>query len=553
MRLKKKLLIFILGIILVLGFFLRSYKLGDIPGSLNWDEVSWGYSAYSILTTGEDEYGRFMPTSFEALGDFKQPFYVYSELIPIKIFGLTPFSTRFPSAFFGTLSVLFVYFLVKDFFRNTGKEKRFGKLDPEILAVFSAFFFAVSPWSIQFSRVAYEANTALFFIISGIWAFVKGFEGAKWKWFFLGTFLISISSYTYHSSKVFVPLFFAFLLIYAFFLKRIPKKILFALLLFFVSINSIWLLDSRTTQRGRSVLFVSNQYLMEIPAREAVYDLNNNYPGTFFHKRPIVFFNKYVENYLSHFNPVWLFSRGDQERHHPPETGLLYPINLPFILLGVFFLLYRFKRKYLIMFTWLLMAPVASALAIDSPNASRSMLMLPVLEILAAIGLLFFLENILSIKHRFLGIQIKYFIPIIPLLFFIFYFSYFLHQYYVHTRSEGQISWQYGYKEAIEWASNVPKEKKVVFSKDFEKPYIFFLFYMKYDPGKYITEEISKKVTDKEKCFNIENNYFGNCKSKLRPNDIYIALNSEEYDKGTLLKTFSYANGPPAIRIYESH
>ena len=43
-------------IIAVLAFVLRFYKLGYVPLSLSWDEVSLGYNAYSILTTGRDEH-----------------------------------------------------------------------------------------------------------------------------------------------------------------------------------------------------------------------------------------------------------------------------------------------------------------------------------------------------------------------------------------------------------------------------------------------------------------------------------------------------------------
>jgi len=43
--------VFLLVIILCIAFVLRFYKLGAVPSSLNWDEVSLGYNAYSILQT----------------------------------------------------------------------------------------------------------------------------------------------------------------------------------------------------------------------------------------------------------------------------------------------------------------------------------------------------------------------------------------------------------------------------------------------------------------------------------------------------------------------
>jgi len=49
---KKILLIFIL----LLAFLLRFWQLGYNPPSLDWDEASLGYNAYSLLINCKDEY-----------------------------------------------------------------------------------------------------------------------------------------------------------------------------------------------------------------------------------------------------------------------------------------------------------------------------------------------------------------------------------------------------------------------------------------------------------------------------------------------------------------
>ena len=62
-----------------------------------------------------DEFGKFLPMTYlESFGDFKPPVYAYLDVLPVKLFGLTEFATRFPSAFFGTLTVLLTFFLVKE-------------------------------------------------------------------------------------------------------------------------------------------------------------------------------------------------------------------------------------------------------------------------------------------------------------------------------------------------------------------------------------------------------------------------------------------------------
>src|SRR3989338_8581187 len=80
--------------ILFLAFILRFYKLGEIPLSLNWDEVSNAYNGYSILKTGRDEYGSLLPLSNRSFDDYKPPLYMYFNTISVGIFGLNPFASQ---------------------------------------------------------------------------------------------------------------------------------------------------------------------------------------------------------------------------------------------------------------------------------------------------------------------------------------------------------------------------------------------------------------------------------------------------------------------------
>src|SRR3989344_4817190 len=98
---------------------------------------------------------------------------------------LSKYTIRFPSAFFGVLTVLLTYFLAKKLFvekyhkyekyeryekqslnltsRTSGTSRTFST--SETIALLSAFFLAISPWHLQFSRGAFEANLGLFFFL----------------------------------------------------------------------------------------------------------------------------------------------------------------------------------------------------------------------------------------------------------------------------------------------------------------------------------------------------------------------------------------------------
>lgn len=527
---------FILFFILLIGFLLRFYQLGLVPASLDWDEVSWGYNAYSILQTGRDEYGKFLPLSFKAFGDYKQPLYVYADTLPVAFFGLTPFAVRFPSALAGFLSIIFVYLLVLELFAHHKKKKT--------LALLTALFFAISPWSVQFSRVAFEANVGLFFVLIGFWLFLKGINTNLTRFLFASIPFFALSTYTYHSEKLFTPLLLAGLVLlnWRYFWQK--KRVLFGLFFFFVLLSSFWLLDSRTTARGRNVLFTQNSsQILEIPVKEALYDkTHHDFLGSLTHNRRVVYTLKYISNYLSHFDPNWLFIKGDNNRHHAPGMGILYLVDLPFILLGIWFLLHE-KKAAGVVFLWFFLAPVASSLATDAPNASRSMVFLPTWQIFTAVGVL----------NAFSYLQQTRFKKVFLLILFSFFtlnFYYYTHQYFVHTNTLFQKDWQYGYKEAVSFAAKYQnKNQKIIFDHNFEQPYIFYLFYTKYNPVKYIKEGGSERIW--QQCFSIDSTYFGSCERHLKTGTIYITTHPETATNMKEIKRIFFTNGEPAVIFYE--
>ena len=250
-------------------------------------------------------------------------------------------------------------------------------------------FFAVSPWSIQLSRVAYEANVGLLFVLIGSWLFIRGINRRKWNYLYVSTIPLTLSAVTYHSEKIFTPLLFIGLLMYGSKLLLSNKRHTAILIVMFILLNSIWILDSRTTARGRSVTIFANQTQVLAPSIQQIeYDNQNDIIlGSLIHNRRIIYGLYYARNYLSHFNPVYLFLTGDQERHHAPGMGLLYVVSIPFIIVGIAKLNSLGKKSELFIYYWLLIAPLASSVAFDSPNSSRNFVGMPMWHIFGAVGL----------------------------------------------------------------------------------------------------------------------------------------------------------------------
>src|SRR3990167_7557602 len=156
----------LLGVITFIAVFLRLFNLGKTPIALEWDEVALGYDAYSIIQTGRDQFGHFLPINSRSLDDWKPPLYVYSAIPGIFLLGLNDFAVRLPSAVFGSLAVVLVFLLVRELFSSHTEKNQ--------LALLSALFLALSPWHLQFSRAAFETNISVTVVISAVYCFLIG-------------------------------------------------------------------------------------------------------------------------------------------------------------------------------------------------------------------------------------------------------------------------------------------------------------------------------------------------------------------------------------------
>src|SRR3989344_3916586 len=125
--------------IVIIAIVLRFWQLGNVPPSPDWDEVSLGYNAYSILTTGKDEYGKFLPVVLRSFDDYKPALYAYFIIPFIPLFGLDIVSVRIPSVAFGVLAVVAVYFFVKELFGKKEIEFAGNLIRTEYLALLSSF------------------------------------------------------------------------------------------------------------------------------------------------------------------------------------------------------------------------------------------------------------------------------------------------------------------------------------------------------------------------------------------------------------------------------
>lgn len=440
--------IFIL--ILLTAIIFRFWHLASLPTGLNWDEISHGYNAYSLLKTGKDQWGQNWPIfNFRAYGDYPTSANLYFTIPSIAIFGLNSFSIRFPAAIFGLLFVIFNYLLAKLIFKN------------EKLALFNMLLAALSPWTLFPSRGVFQSNLSQLFFIAGIFFFYKSL--LKPKNAFFSAIFFGISLYSYHNTRIAVPILLMYFGIY--YWQQLKNKIhLYALIIFliFAIPNLINLFSPESQARSRWVGIINPNSINLINEERRLYT-GPPFLNRALNNKVVYFSSQLARNYFNLFNPIPLFFQGSKNyQFNPPNTGILFIILLPLFYIGLFKL-----RQF---FIPLLIALIPAALTVGDFPSIRATIALPFYFIAISYG-------ISSIKNK----KIFYLIILAFILEFALYWS----KYLQYNQQYSQ-NWQYGYQEMVtKLKVYYPQYQHIYITKKYGEAHEFILFYWPWDPAKY--------------------------------------------------------------------
>lgn len=484
--------IFALFFIVVLAVLLRGYQLGSVPQSINWDEASLGYNAYSILMTGRDEYGKLLPVVLQSFDDYKPALYVYFAIPFVAVLGLTEQAVRLPSMLAGISAVVIVYFLVLELLGSSRIRILKKEIPTTIVALVCAFLLSISPWHIQFSRVAYESNVGLTLNLLAFLLFLKGLK----KHYLLpfSFFIAAANVHMYQSERVFSPL--LMILLSAIFYKsilKIKKWILFSGIVAIITALPLLIYiatNSNALMRAKGVSVFSQQSVVEGSAEKLLNDEKTGYAlGKVIDNRRVEFAKATVAGYISHFDPNWLFITGDLARHHAPFMGLLYIFELPFLLLGIYLFTYlKIDRRYkLAFFGYFLLVPVPASITSGVPHAVRTLNFAWTWELFISIGLVAACIFVFEKRQKLQSLGLRC-IALVYMLLALINFLYFLNQYFVQLNYYNAQDWLYGYKQAIASVNSVRNEYDQVVVENqvpFDQSYMFFLFYLRVDPSYY--------------------------------------------------------------------
>lgn len=436
--------------VILIAFFVRFYKLGQIPAGFSWDEASVGYNAWTIGNWGRDEWGKYFPLTFESFGDHKNPVHVYLTVPFVTILGPSEFSTRASSAIFGVLNVLLIYLISKRFFSS------------KYVPLVASLLLAISPYNIQFSRFNHELNFALFFFLLGFLFFLKGLQEKKGRYLAFSFIAFGIDLITYHSSKfmsvsfvvLLCTLYFKDLLHYKkYFLVGVSIFLSFILLIF---VNKDLLGLDRLSQTS-----TNDETLLQ----SKIYKKTQN---------PLLGKMEIAANkYKAYFSKDFLFLQGDPiPRHSVQAVGTFYKIEMLTLLVGfIVLLLGATKNKtYLLLLAWIFLAPIPATLGAEGTHAGRALFISGGWHMMSALGFvtLILLFNSKPLKLTFFALL---FIGISQN-----FFNY-LKYYYTAYDNRFSIEWQYGMRDVVKFASTRREYYKVYLTDAHAQPYIFTLFY----------------------------------------------------------------------------
>lgn len=326
---------FVIILILLFSSVVIFFKFNQMPHNISFDEIEFARLALSLENNNYSSYSS-MATGHSTL-------YFYILLLFIKLFGITNFALRLPSAIFGVGCVLVFFFVLKQVFNKTNYY---------LLPFIGAFVLLTSRWFLNFARFSFEATFLLFLELISILFVLKYSKNKENLFLVLSGIFAGFSFLSYVPGRIFflVPL---IILLY----KKIKIKELFLYIVPFALMAAplIFYLITNTDARINEVSIFSQK--VSTPSKVKMISENA--------QKTLIMFN------LS----------GDMNGRHnyPGKPALNLLLGLMFIA-GLILAARDFKdwkNKLFIVYFIVSLSPTLLTLPLDNPNMLRTFTVLP--------------------------------------------------------------------------------------------------------------------------------------------------------------------------------
>ncbi len=493
----KKLSAVLIAVALLAGIGLRVTRLDKVPPALAQDEACDGYDAYSILKTGRDHHGNFMPIVMQGFNDYRMPLFQYSLVPLVGVFGLKAAVVRLGAAIWGIVDMVAITIVAGLMFGWAG-------------AAAAAILVALMPWHLELSRYGIEATAASATISIAMASFFMWLRRRRDFWLFLSGLSFGLSLYTYAITKPLVPPLLGLIaILYWRELKQARIKAVAAL-----SIVVVLALP-------QAVMFLRNGALMQREYRHLslfspdsiCMGCDSEQTRQAMNSIPYLL----IANFANNFTPSFLFLNGDRGDHwtmlHPPNFGELLPEQAILIVLALIAFFSPTRRKFAILILgwvifaavpaalikplgvgffepgktptpWVMLdheippAPVTASMLLDHTDSRHSALTMAPWILLSALGVVVLLK-LTSSKPV---VQVT--AAILLLAGITFHSARFVGTYFEDFPTFAAPYFQYGIKEFLQtidktYSADLP----VIISPRINQPYIYVLFFERYSPA----------------------------------------------------------------------
>lgn len=547
---KKYLPIILLFLITLLGLFVRFCRLGEAPAGLYLDEAAQGYNAYSILKTGRDEFGKFLPIVFRSFADFKTPIYIYLIVPLIPVFGLSSFTVRFPSFFFSVLTLPLIYLLIRQLLRKSNLSAP--------LALLTALMLAISPWHTLFGRTNFECNVALFFLIVAVYFFYLSQK--KPFMLIISAFFFAITIPAYHSQRIIVPLILILLFIrhHRFLFSRIHLR--YTVVGFIIGLVLSLPILSIITTPGFLARATTLNIFNQTPSGYLAW-----YHGplsSIINARWYLTTKEFFSLYFSYFSPRNIFQLGDYgPRSSFPDLAVQYSWQFPFYVFGLYRLIIEKKLgdlRFFMISLWLI-SPLPAAMTRDPFTTIRALPMVVPLSFIISLGIIRVYEFITPKFRKFFIISLG--AAVIYSLINLYSSAIILNEYFRAPY------WDYGWRQVVERLNTLDSKLPIVVDNARAEPYSQILFFTRFDPSRY--QRNNFEVSSNEYYTNLNRNRVKNIGRitvrgiEWKPDTMieqylvgdYLAISYDQVKRNhlTLIDEIKYPDGSPAYRIVKTN
>ncbi len=537
--LKKHSTVITLLLILVLATFLRVVKLDTTPSGFHADEASFYVNAVALSETGADEDNVRLPISLSSLIDPKPALYSYFQIPFITTLENQVLASRLPAALMGIASLVVIYLLLLQIISTN-------------VALLMTLILSISPWHIVVSRGTQEVIASFFFMTLSLLCLLLYQKKTSYKKVIAFSVSAFLSMYFYHSAKVLLPLLVFGLSMYSYKKSKDSIKIFITVLgiTFLAALFSVLVQES--TSRIAAVGILTDEAPMHRLV-EKIYTLHGELPVPvvrIFYNKIGAYLGAIAEEYVAYFSPEFLFLEGGKPfRYTVPGHGLLYLIEIPLLLLGLFSAIRSKKKATYLFLGLLLLAPIPAALTTqETPSMIRSFPMVIALAYFIAVGI----SSIYSARFQY----VRHLTLLSIILVYCWQIGYFALQYDVQAYYDTPWYRNSPYSDiAKEVAASSDNYREIRVTNDLRPLYAYFAIENLFDVAELQTQPHARDNAEYRLGKFVFNR--GVCDLGSREQGVlYIAETQcreriEDASSFKVVKTISYQDGTPVYELLE--